>query len=239
MRIDAHHSWNERHPFEIFKTILQRNRFDGSVAVTETFLPVPHILRVDLSDPDLPRLLEECQRRPMCRAVCHKLKECHLRGVFPGLFELAHRRLPLDLEVCATQLSLVPQIAASYPTLRIVIDHLGRPPIPGPLDNWARNIEEAASHPNVFCKASSLTTLAPPPWKAPQLRPAVQHALAVFGPGRLMFGSDWPNCLPAASWKETLAAFTQSIGALPTETREELLGGTAQRFYQLANGTAA
>ncbi len=239
MRIDAHHSWNDRHPLEIFQTILQRNRFDAAIAVAEAFLPRPHILRVDLGDPDLPRLLDECQRQPLCCGVCHRLTEYNLRGVFPGLFELAHRRLPLDLELCAPQLPLVPDIAAGYPTLRIVIDHLGRPPISAPLDHWARDLERAARHPNVFCKASSLTTLGPPPWKAPELRPAVQHALAVFGSHRLMFGSDWPNCLPAASWKETLAAFTQTIGALPTETREELLGGTAQRFYQIANGTPA
>ncbi len=239
MRIDAHHSWNERHPLEIFKTILQRNRFDGSIAVAETFLPLPHILRIDLADPNLRALLDECRRQPQCLGVCHKMREYNLRNVFPGLFELAHRRLPLDLEVCASQLPLVPQIAGSYPTLRIAIDHLGRPPIPGPLDEWARDLEAAARHPNVYCKASSLTTLGPPPWKAGELRPAVQHALGVFGSNRVMFGSDWPNCLPAASWKETLAAFTQCIGPLPMETREELLGGTAERFYQLANGTKA
>ena len=56
---------------------------------------------------------------------------------------------------------------------------------------------------------------------------------AVFGPARLMFGSDWPNHLPEVSWKVSLAAFTQSIGAQPIETREQLLGGTAQRFYGL------
>jgi predicted TIM-barrel fold metal-dependent hydrolase len=54
-----------------------------------------------------------------------------------------------------------------------------------------------------------------------------------------MFGSDWPNGLPAATWKATLAAFTQAIGAQPIEVREELLGGTAARVYRLADGAAA
>lgn len=49
-----------------------------------------------------------------------------------------------------------------------------------------------------------------------------------------MFGSDWPSCLPDAIWKETLAIFTQAIGAQSLETREDLLGGTAQRFYGIA-----
>jgi predicted TIM-barrel fold metal-dependent hydrolase len=48
-----------------------------------------------------------------------------------------------------------------------------------------------------------------------------------------MFGSDWPSSLPECSWKENLAAFTQAIGAQAIEVREELLGGTAARFYRL------
>jgi L-fuconolactonase len=67
-----------------------------------------------------------------------------------------------------------------------------------------------------------------------EARPYVRHALALFGPARLMFGSDWPNGLPGCTWKTNLAAFTQAIGAQPIEVREELLGGTAARAYGLA-----
>jgi L-fuconolactonase len=48
-----------------------------------------------------------------------------------------------------------------------------------------------------------------------------------------MYGSDWPSYLPVGTWKEALAAFTQAIGAQPIEVRDELLGGTAIRFYRL------
>ena len=69
---------------------------------------------------------------------------------------------------------------------------------------------------------------------AEQLRPYVSHVMQVFGADRLMFGSDYPVCMLAGTWKEALAAFTQSIGAQPIEVREKLLGGTAQRFYGIA-----
>jgi L-fuconolactonase len=46
-----------------------------------------------------------------------------------------------------------------------------------------------------------------------------------------MYGSDWPSYLPVGTWKEALAAFTQAIGAQTMEVREQLLGGTAMRFY--------
>ena len=120
------------------------------------------------------------------------------------------------------------------PDIRVAIDDLANPPYGQPMtDEWARAMESAARLPQVFCKASSLIVSAPVPWQAADIRPYVQHALHVFGPSRMMFGSGWPACLPAAGWKETLAAFTQSIGAQTMETREELLGGTAARFYGL------
>jgi L-fuconolactonase len=67
----------------------------------------------------------------------------------------------------------------------------------------------------------------------PSPRPFVARALALFGPDRLMFGSDWPHGLPEFTWKQNLAAFTQAIGAQPIEVREQLLGGTAARVYGL------
>jgi L-fuconolactonase len=78
-----------------------------------------------------------------------------------------------------------------------------------------------------------ITEADPQGWKSDDLRPYVAHAMRVFGPDRLMFGSDWPVCILAGSWKEALAAFTQAIGAQPMEAREKLLGETAAKFYRI------
>jgi L-fucono-1,5-lactonase len=95
-------------------------------------------------------------------------------------------------------------------------------------------MEAAAQMPRVFCKLSGLLTEVDKlPWSAAPIRPFVQHALSVFGPQRLMFGSEWPVRLPDITWKESLAAFTQSIGANSLDVREQLLGGTACEFYGL------
>ena len=66
-----------------------------------------------------------------------------------------------------------------------------------------------------------------------KLTRTVGGMLARFGPKRLMFGSDWPSRLPEITWKASLAAFTQSIGAQPIEIREQILGGTAASFYRI------
>ena len=166
-------------------------------------------------DPDL---LDEYQRHPKFRGVWHSFAS----GIPDSLGELERRGIPLDAEA---PLAEVRNIGERFPNLRLVIDDLGGPP----RGDWAHDLELAAELPNVFCKLSSIARLPPP------ASVFVQHALAVFGPQRLMFGSGWPACLPEFTWKASLAAFTQAIGAQTIEVREELLGGTAARFYQLAD----
>ena len=219
MRIDSHHSFSERYPLGHLESILKRNRFDAGILVSEACWPAQEfvkavIVRTGTLDP---RALDEYQRQPKFRGICYELAA----GEVPaGFAELEQRAISLDL---AAGLELVPRIAESFPRLRIALDHLGAP-FSG---DWAQRLAAAAQYSNVFCKLSGLTRIAPSPV------PYVRHALAVFGPGRLMFGSDWPNSLPEYSWKAALAAFTQAIGAQTVEIREELLGGTAARFYAL------
>jgi L-fuconolactonase len=121
-----------------------------------------------------------------------------------------------------------PAIAEGFPALRVAIDHVGTGR--GPASPCA------AQYGNVFAKISGLITDAPTGWKAAEFQPAVQAALAAFGPERVMYGSDWPSYLPVGTWKEALAAFTQAIGPQTLETREQLLGGTARRFYRIGDG---
>jgi L-fuconolactonase len=220
LRIDSHHSFSERYTLEYLGTILKRNRFEGSVVIARDFSEFPDfvrgiVIRADLDDPRYLHLLDDYQRVPRFKGVCH-----HFNGGIPdGLAELERRGIALD---AVTLPGLIPRIVDRFPSLRIVIDHLGLGDLPE--DDWARDLALAAQFPQVFCKLSVA--------RAP--RHYVRHALAVFGPGRLMFGSDWPEGLPEITWKASLAAFTQAIGAQTIEVREELLGGTAERFYGLS-----
>lgn len=225
MRIDSHLHFSARHCPEHMAPILERNRFDGAIAVQ----PVPsagetrRLLRLasehafvlgvagwaDLGDPRLGDVLDEYQRHPKFRGICHSPGD----EIPAGLAEIARRGIPLDLLLRPGQLPLVPRIAGRVPELRMAITLQ-------PIDEWAGDFEQAAGLPQVCCKVTG--------------SPLARQALAVFGPRRLMFGSGWPACLPARTWKATLAAFTQSTSPLPTAAREELLGGTAGRFYGIA-----
>ena len=230
MRLDAHQHFTDEHPPEHFETILKRNRFDGSLCVS----PGAH---------DSPRLVEIAARFDFVRGVIVRgeLEEIRswrahpkLRGVVglpswpvSAFEQIAEWGLPVEVE----QLPLAIEMGRRVRGLRVAIVHLG---LPEECPDWERAMAEAARNPRFAAKASGLITHGPRPWNAARFRPWVRHALAVFGPERLMFGSDWPHTLPDHVWKEALAAFTQAIGPQSVETREWLLGGAAARFYGIA-----
>jgi len=237
--------------------ILKRNRFDGSVVVqANVVLEETHWLLelagqhdfirgvvgwVDLTDPRVGATLDELQRDRKFKGVRHLVHDepdvnwLLREDVVRGLGELARRGIPYDLLLRPPHLPLVPRLCEGVPDLRMVIDHMAKPPIAAQrMDGWAADMESAAKIPQVWCKLSGMITEADPRgWKAEHLRPYVQHVVSLFGPDRLMFGSDWPVCTLAGTWKEVLAAFTQSIGPQPVGVREKLLGETAAAFYGL------
>jgi L-fucono-1,5-lactonase len=242
---------------EQLEPVLARNRFDGSVVVQAAHLldetrwlldlATQHaFIRgvvgwVDLTDPRVGLALDRLQRHPKFKGVRHLVHDepdanWLLRPeVLRSLGELARRKVPFDLLLRPPHLKLVPRVAESVPGLRMVIDHIAKPPIAAQqVEGWAEDMEAAARIPQVWAKLSGMITEADPRgWNAGHLRPYVQHAFSLFGPDRLMFGSDWPVCLLAGTWKEVLAAFTQALGPQPVAVREKLLGGTAARFYGL------
>jgi L-fuconolactonase len=240
--------------------ILERNRFDGSVVVQANVvleetrwlleLATQHdFIRgvvgwVDLTDPRVGATLDRLQRHPKFKGVRHLVHDepdvnwLLREDVLRGLGELARRGIPYDLLLRPPHLPLVPRLSERVPELRMVIDHIAKPLIAAQrMNGWAADMESAAKIPQVWCKLSGMITEADPSgWKAEHLRPYVQHVFSLFGPDRLMFGSDWPVCALAGTWKEVLAAFTQAIGPQPVGVREKLLGETAAEFYRLHGG---
>jgi L-fuconolactonase len=212
------------------QAILARNRFDGAILLVDgPALPEtsPHIAGLVVRGG---AALDVHQKDTRFRGVCAALRD----GTSELAEELARRRIPLDVKMRPGDFPALLRLAERLPDLRIAIDHLARPAFHlGPTEEWLRGMESAARLPKVFCKISGLLTEVELPWRAAPIRPFVQHALAVFGPTRLMFGSEWPVRLPDVTWKESLAAFTQSIGAHSMEVREQLLGGTAASFYSI------
>jgi predicted TIM-barrel fold metal-dependent hydrolase len=150
--------------------------------------------------------------------------------------KLAAHGLSFDICALARQLPIAIDLAAQCPEVTFILDHCGVPQVKERmLQPWRDRIREIARLPNVFCKVSGIVAYADPiNWTPAELRPFVDHILECFGWDRVMFGSDWPVCTLAASykqWVETLASLTDGAGE---SNRAKLFRENAIRIYRLA-----
>ncbi|WUG90899.1 amidohydrolase family protein [Streptomyces sp. NBC_00454] len=152
-----------------------------------------------------------------------------------GLSAVAEAGLVYDLVVQPHQLEAAIDAAQRLPGLTFVLDHLGKPPIAsGELAPWAERIGRLAALPNTVCKLSGMVTEADwDSWTVDDLRPYADTVLDAFGPGRLMFGSDWPVCRLAATYAQVVAAAGEMTDGLSPAERHEVFTGTAVRTYGL------
>lgn len=152
-----------------------------------------------------------------------------------GLKILERHGMPFDLLFFAKHLKHAVTLARDCPNLPMVIDHLAKPEIKHHrMDNWIDDFRAAADCPNIFCKLSGMITEADwQSWKPEHLRPYIETAIDCFGPERCMFGSDWPVCELAGSYRQVHDALTECIRSLSQDEQAAIMGGTAQKFYGL------
>jgi len=236
---------------------LESNGFHGSVAVqarqsleeTRRLLELAESSKwilgvvgwVDLRSPDVRSQLKALARNPKLVGVRHivqsepddrfLLQPDFLRGISA----LEDLDLAYDILIYTKHLPIAAEFVQRFPRQRFVLDHLAKPSIKsGDIDFWAQGIRRLAEFPNLFCKLSGLVTEADwQHWEPEQIVPFLDIAFEAFGPDRLMFGSDWPVCLVAASyarWVEVVKTYL--LGQEP-EYRDSVLGGNAQRFWGL------
>ena len=139
------------------------------------------------------------------------------------------------IPINAAQFESVLEAAERVPALRIVLNHLGRPPIPERgWEPWATQIARAAQHRNMAMKLSiGLDVIVRWRWSAEELRRYSEHALDLFGPERVMAASNWPVILLGASYEETWRGIASQLAGLSADDRRAVLGETAKRVYGL------
>lgn len=193
---------------------------------------------VDLTEPGVADVLAELREQPGGRRLVGVRHQVHdepdpdwllRRDVGRGLRAVREAGLAYDLLVRIRELPAAVRIARELVELRLVVDHLAKPPIAArELEPWAERMTPFAELEHVSCKVSGLVTEADwLRWRLDDLRPFVDRAAEWFGPERLLFGSDWPVCLLAASYDEVVAACEHALGDLAP------LGANAQAIYRL------
>jgi len=196
---------------------------------------------VDLMSADVGRQLDELSAHQKFKGVRHLVESepgddwLVQPEVLRGLHRLANYGLSYDLLVHTRHLKYVPTVADSCPGLSLVIDHMSKPPIAnGEITGWFNELKPVAANPNIQCKLSGLITEANwTTWTPNDLRPFVERALELFGPERLMFGSDHPVCLLAGSYKRVLESFQELLAELNEPDRERIFATNAANFYRL------
>lgn len=121
------------------------------------------------------------------------------------------------------------------PEQQFVLDHMAKPSIKtGEFDQWAAFIEQLASNDNVVCKVSGLATEAGwQNWKIEDFALYIDHVVTCFGVERILYGSDWPVCLLAATYKENMEIMSSRLSSFTEEEKAAFWGGNALRIYHI------
>jgi L-fuconolactonase len=189
----------------------------------------------DLAAPEAPARIGELATRPKLKALRPMVQDRAADwyddpALEPAWMAMIEHGLRLDALVRVPHLASLNRLAGRFPKLGIVIDHAAKPRI-GDDDGfaqWHAAIAPLAARPNVFCKLSGLLTEcggAP----AEAIEPFAEYILALFGPDRTMWGSDWPVLELAASYR---AWFDQAQSCVPAG-HDRIFGQTAAKFYGL------
>jgi len=154
-------------------------------------------------------------------------------SVAAGARAVGARGLVVDLVLFARSLPKTITLVDGCPETQFVLDHIGKPPIrSGEFQPWADHIAELSGRPNVACKLSGLPNEADRDrWTTGDLRPYVEHAIAVFGYERVLYGSDWPVVNLAGGLPAWFYAVGTLLEQLSEVERKAILGGNAARIY--------
>jgi L-fuconolactonase len=169
---------------------------------------------------------EEPDPRWLCRPAVRR-----------GLAAIGDADLAYDLLLTAGQLPAAVETVRALPEVRFVLDHAGNPPAndEAAAAAWRRDVLELSRSENVTVKLSGLVTRGyPDPVPPDLLRSWGQTLLDGFGPGRMMFGSDWPVCTLTSTYDEVVAVADDAVAGLSAAERASVFAGTATQFYRLA-----
>lgn len=242
---------------EDLESLLRKHNFDGSVLVqadqseeeTEFLLSLAEkhafikgvVGWVDLTSEKAEDRLKYFSENHYFKGVRHTVWD--ERGEFmaekafqEGISKLANFDIAYDLLAFDYQLPGAIELTEKFPGQRFVLDHIGKPQISseGPSEEWKQNIQKLAGYENVSCKLSGMLTQTENfDWRNIDFRPFLDVLVGAFGADRLMFGSDWPVCLAAASYEEVLKIQEDYFRSFSKEEKQKIFGENAACFYRI------
>lgn len=242
---------------EDLEPLLQSHELDGCVAVqadqseaeTDFLLKCaeehPFIKGVvgwlDLCAEDIEEKLQEYSKNPLLKGLRHIVQDepdeyFMLRPEFlRGVSLLEKYGLTYDILIFPKHLSSALELVKLFPNQPFVVDHIAKPKINGKIEPcWEHYMNQLGQQDHVYCKASGMVTEAKwGKWSKSDFIPYLDVVFQSFGAERIMFGSDWPVCLLSAEYKQVNCILTQYLTKYPRESRKQVMGLTAEKFYKL------
>jgi L-fuconolactonase len=196
---------------------------------------------VPLTSPTVEADIEKFAARTKLKAVRHVIQDEKddryiLREDFnAGVSLLKDHRLAYDILIFDRHLPYAIQFVDGHPKQRFILDHIAKPRIrEGVVLPWRDNLREIAKRPNVWCKISGVVTEADHQhWTEAQLRFYIDTAIDAFTPKRVMFGSDWPVCLEATTYKNWSDLMHRATLQYSLDERASIFGGAAIEAYRI------
>jgi L-fuconolactonase len=214
---------------------------------------------VDLAADDAPAQIAELARNPRLKGLRPMLQDLpddawiDDPALDPAIEAMVEHGLTFDALVMPRHLPALGRFAARHPRLPVVIDHAAKPLIArGLIEPWLSHLNALAGLRHVHCKLSGLPTEAGPralveggPAAEGEVTevpsddryvPYVDAVLTLFGPRRVLWGSDWPVLNLAGSygaWLGTCQRLCRRLSLGPDAIRG-VFGENARAFYRLS-----
>jgi len=237
--------------------VLQSHSLDGSVSVQarQSYQETDFLLElaeahefikgvvgwVDLRDPAVEMQLERLALNPFFKGVRHVIHDepddnFMLKPAFiNGISHLSSHSLTYDILIFSKHLPCTCNFVKQFPNQLFVVDHIAKPRIrDAEFEPWRSCMAELAQHENVYCKLSGMITEAHwASWQPDDLARYMDSVLELFGPDRVMFGSDWPVCTVAGTYNQVIGLVESFISSLSADEQAAIMGTTAVTFYNL------
>jgi L-fuconolactonase len=238
--------------------ILQANGIDGCIAVqadqsvdeTDFLLDLAGenafikgvVGWIDLQSPNLEERLSYYKKFPKLKGFRHVLQGETDRalllkpGFKRGIAALGKYGYTYDILIYPDQLGYTKEFLAAFPDQPFVLDHIAKPHIKDRYitDEWKAAIHAVAQFPNLYCKISGMVTEADwHKWKPDHFKVYIDTVVEAFGANRILFGSDWPVCLVAASYEQTIGIVRDYFAQFSKDEQAAFFGGNAIKFYSL------
>lgn len=152
-----------------------------------------------------------------------------------GISQLRKYDLAYDILIHSRHLPQTAEFVSNFPDQTFILDHIAKPDIKNKIfAPWKEGMAALSKFPNVYVKLSGMATEAEwQTWKGEDFIPYLDAAMELFGPARLMIGSDWPVCTVAGSYDSVMGIVLDYIDRLSENEQAAILGGTASGAYRI------